>query len=165
MTPPSKNKTCKQSPNRILLRCFSYLRPHWKLSVGAYVMMYTQDLEQAGEMPPVIGRVKMENVNFRYRAELPEVLHAVSLTIEAGQTVALVGLTGAGKTSIGNLIARFYDVTGGRVMIDDIDVRQVKQASLHRQIGLVPQDSFLFSGSIADNIRFGCPEASDDCVE
>ncbi len=69
-----------------------------------------QDQEQSGEMPPVIGRVRLENVSFRYREELPEVLHDVNLTIEAGQTVALVGSTGAGKTSIGNLIARFYDV-------------------------------------------------------
>jgi ABC-type multidrug transport system fused ATPase/permease subunit len=76
----------------------------------------------------------------------------------------LVGPTGAGKTSIGNLIARFYDVTGGKLTIDGTDVRQVTQASLHRQIGLVPQDSFLFSGTIADNIRFGCPAAPDERV-
>jgi ABC-type multidrug transport system fused ATPase/permease subunit len=115
-------------------------------------------------MPRVIGRVNLENVSFRYRTELPEILHDVNLSIEPGQTVALVGPTGAGKTSIGNLIARFYDVSGGRVTIDGIDIRGVKQSSLHRQIGLVPQDSFLFSGSIADNIRFGCPEASDERV-
>jgi ABC-type multidrug transport system fused ATPase/permease subunit len=121
-----------------------------------------QDQERAGVMPPVIGRVKFENVNFRYRAELPEVLHDVNLTIEPGQTIALVGPTGAGKTSIGNLIARFYDVSGGCVTIDGIDVRQVTQASLHQQIGLVPQDSFLFSGTIAENIRFGYPDASDE---
>ena len=123
-----------------------------------------QDQEQAGVMPPVTGRVILENVSFRYREELPEVLQDVNLTIEAGQTVALVGSTGAGKTSICNLVARFYDVRSGRVTIDGIDVRQVTQASLHRQIGLVPQDSFLFSGSIADNIRFGCPEAADESV-
>lgn len=123
-----------------------------------------QDHEHAALMPPVVGRVKLEHVSFRYRTELPEVLHDVCLSIDAGQTVALVGPTGAGKTSIGNLIARFYDVTGGRVTIDGIDVREVMQASLHRQIGLVPQDSFLFSGTIADNIRFGCPEASDESV-
>jgi ABC-type multidrug transport system fused ATPase/permease subunit len=76
-----------------------------------------------------------------------------------------VGPTGAGKTSIGNLIARFYDVSAGRVCIDGIDVRMVTQASLHRQIGLVPQDSFLFSGTIAENIRFGCPQASAEDVE
>jgi ABC-type multidrug transport system fused ATPase/permease subunit len=79
--------------------------------------------------------------------------------------VALVGPTGAGKTSIANLIARFYDVTEGAVLIDGIDVRQVSQRSLRRQMGLVPQDPFLFSGTIADNIRFGCPDARDSAVE
>lgn len=124
-----------------------------------------QDRPDAQVMPPVTGRVTLENVTFRYRPDLPEVLHQVNLAIEAGQTVALVGPTGAGKTSIGNLIARFYEVSGGAVCIDGMDVRDVTQRSLHRQIGLVPQDSFLFSGTIADNIRFGCPEASDAQVE
>jgi ABC-type multidrug transport system fused ATPase/permease subunit len=117
------------------------------------------------EMPPIIGQVKFEHVSFRYRPELPEVLHDVCLEIQPGQTVALVGPTGAGKTSISNLIARFYDPTAGVVLIDGIDVSTVKQRQLHRQIGLVPQDSFLFSGTIADNIRFGCPEATDEEVE
>jgi ABC-type multidrug transport system fused ATPase/permease subunit len=93
------------------------------------------------------------------------VLHGVDLTIDPGQTVALVGATGAGKTSIGNLIARFYDVSEGAVCIDGIDVRTVTQRSLHPQVGYVPQDSFLFSGTIADNIRFGNPQASDEDVE
>ncbi len=113
----------------------------------------------------VAGRVIFEQVSFRYRPDLPEVLHDVNLEIEPGQMVAVVGPTGAGKTSIGNLLARFYDVTEGAVLIDGIDVRTVKQAQLHRQIGLVPQDSFLFSGSIADNIRFGRPEATEEEVE
>ena len=124
-----------------------------------------QDQPGAVEMPPVTGRVELDHVTFRYRPELPEVLHDVSLMIEPGQTVALVGPTGAGKTSISNLIGRFYDVSDGQVRIDGIDVRTVTQQSLHRQIGLVPQDSFLFSGTIADNIRFGCPEATDEQVE
>jgi len=115
--------------------------------------------------PVIKGHVNLEHISFRYRPELPEVLHDISLTIEPGQTMALVGPTGAGKTSIGNLIARFYDVSEGAVYIDGIDVRTVTQRSLHQQIGLVPQDSFLFSGSIADNIRFGRPEASDQEVE
>ena len=123
------------------------------------------DRPEAVELPVIVGQVKFEHVSFRYRPELPEVLHDICLEIQAGQTVALVGPTGAGKTSIGNLIARFYDVTEGAVLIDGIDVRTVKQRELHRQIGLVPQDSFLFSGSIADNIRFGRPEASDEEVE
>ena len=92
-------------------------------------------------------------------------LHDVNLCIEPGQTVALVGPTGAGKTSIANLVARLYDVTEGAVLIDGIDVRTVSQASLRRQFGLVPQDAFLFSGTVADNIRFGRPEASDEEVE
>jgi len=124
-----------------------------------------QDLPDAGELPPVVGRIELKKVSFAYRPGLPEVLHNVDLVIEPGQTVALVGPTGAGKTSISNLIARFYDVSSGAVCIDGIDVRSVTQASLHRQIGLVPQDSFLFSGSIADNIRFGSPHASDEEVQ
>lgn len=119
----------------------------------------------AVEMPCIVGQIKFEHVSFRYQPELPDVLHDICLEIQPGQTVALVGPTGAGKTSISNLIARFYDVTQGAVRIDGIDVRSVQQRLLHRQIGLVPQDSFLFSGTIADNIRFGRPEATDEEVE
>ena len=124
-----------------------------------------QDQPGAGELPAMRGEISLEHVCFQYRPDLPEVLHDLCLTIPAGQTVALVGPTGAGKTSIGNLIARFYEVSSGAVCIDGVDVRTVSQASLHRQIGLVPQDSFLFSGSIADNIRFGDPAASQERVE
>jgi ATP-binding cassette, subfamily B, multidrug efflux pump len=124
-----------------------------------------EDQPGAADLPLVAGRVTLEQVSFRYRPELPEVLHEVDLSIDAGQTVALVGPTGAGKTSIGNLIARFYDVSDGAVRIDGIDVRSVTQRSLHPQVGYVPQDSFLFSGTIADNIRFGRPQATDEEVE
>lgn len=124
-----------------------------------------QDRPGAVVLPHVQGKVTLEHVTFRYRPDLPDVLHDVCLSIAPGQTVALVGPTGAGKTSIGKLIARFYDVTGGAVRIDGIDVCDVTQHSLHSQIGLVPQDSFLFSGTIADNIRFGKPQASDEAVE
>ncbi len=123
------------------------------------------DLPDAVEMPAIRGKVEMDQVSFKYRPNLPEVLHHVSLTIEPGQTIALVGPTGAGKTSISNLIARFYDVSEGSVKIDGIDVRNVTQSSLHRQIGLVPQDSFLFSGTISENIRFGLPDASNSQIE
>lgn len=109
--------------------------------------------------------ITFEGVNFRYRPGLPEVLHDLNLTIRPGQTVALVGPTGAGKSSIANLIARFYEIEKGAVRVDGVDVRDVTQASLHRQIGLVPQDAFLFSETIADNIRFGRPGASDEEVE
>ena len=123
------------------------------------------DQPGAADVSSIAGRVTFEHVSFRYRPDLPEVLHDICLDIQPGQTVALVGPTGAGKTSIGNLLARFYDATEGAVLIDGIDVRTVKQRQLHRQIGLVPQDSFLFSGSIVDNIRFGCPDATDEEVE
>lgn len=120
------------------------------------------DLPDAREMPPIRGDIALEHVSFRYREDTPEVLHDVSLSIPAGKTLALVGPTGAGKTSIANLIARFYDVTSGVVRIDGIDVRTVTQRSLRAQTGLVPQDPFLFSGTIADNIRFAKNDASDE---
>jgi ABC-type multidrug transport system fused ATPase/permease subunit len=122
------------------------------------------DQPGASEMPPIEGQVELRDVSFSYRGD-ELVLRDVNLTVEPGQTVALVGLTGAGKTSIANLIARFYDVTEGAVRIDGIDVRQVTQRSLRKQMGLVPQDPFLFSGTIADNIRFGRPDALDSVVE
>jgi ATP-binding cassette subfamily B multidrug efflux pump len=122
------------------------------------------DRPEAIEMLPIAGRVELRQVNFSYD-EKTAVLHDVDVLIEPGQTVALVGPTGAGKTSIANLVARFYDVTSGAVLIDGIDVRDVSQRSLRSQMGLVPQDPFLFSGSIADNIGFGRPEASPEEIE
>jgi ABC-type multidrug transport system fused ATPase/permease subunit len=123
-----------------------------------------EDRPDAAVMPPIRGRVELRDVRLAYR-ETEEVLHGVNLAIEAGQTVALVGPTGAGKTSIASLVARFYDVSGGAVLIDGIDVRDVTQQSLRRQMGLVPQDPFLFPGSVGDNIRFGCPTVGDIEVE
>ncbi len=122
------------------------------------------DQSDAVEMPPIAGRVELRHVSFSYQGDA-RVLHDVNLVIEPGQMVALVGPTGAGKTSIANLIARLYDVTDGAVLIDGIDVRRVKQHSLRRQTGLVPQEPFLFSGAIADNIRFGRPDASQSAIE
>ncbi len=123
------------------------------------------DQPGAVDMPPIEGQVELDHVFFRYRANTPEVLHDIHFTIRPGETAALVGPTGAGKTSIANLVARFYDASAGAVRIDGLDIRQVTQVSLHRQVSLVPQDPFLFSRSIAENIRFGCPEASDAQVE
>lgn len=120
-----------------------------------------QDRPGAREMPPIEGHVTLRGVSFSYRGDV-RVLHDIDLEIEPGQTVALVGPTGAGKTSIANIVARLYDVTSGAVLIDGIDVRDVTQRSLRRQMGLVPQDPFLFAGTIADNIRFGHPYASGD---
>lgn len=121
------------------------------------------DAEDAHDLPPIEGRVELSDVHFAYQDDV-EVLHDVNLSIPAGYTVALVGPTGAGKTSIANLVARFYDVTEGAILVDDVDIRTVTQGSLRRQMGLVPQDPFLFAGTIADNIRFGRPEATDDAV-
>ncbi|MCJ7548682.1 MAG: ABC transporter ATP-binding protein/permease [Anaerolineae bacterium] len=122
------------------------------------------DRAGARSMPLIEGRVELHDVTFAYRGD-EVVLRDVNLKIARGQTVALVGPTGAGKTSISNLIARFYDVSEGAVLIDGIDVRDVAQRSLRRQMGIVPQDPFLFSGTITDNIRFGDPDASDEDVE
>ena len=119
------------------------------------------DRPGAVELGSIAGRIEFAGVKFRYTEEV-EILHDVSLVIEPGETVALVGPTGAGKTSIANLVARFYDVDDGCVLIDGQDVRHITRESLHRQMGLVPQDPFLFSGTIADNIRFGRPNAADE---
>jgi len=118
---------------------------------------------QAGIMPAIQGKVEFQNVSASYDADQP-VLEGVSFTAEPGQTIAIVGPTGAGKTTIINLIPRFYDVTGGAVLVDGLDVRSVTAESLRKQIGIVLQDTFLFSTTVMENIRFGRPEASDEEV-
>lgn len=122
-----------------------------------------QDQADAPPMPPIRGRVELVNVSAAYKPDEP-VLKNVNLTVEPGQTIAIVGPTGAGKTTIINLLPRFYDVTGGAVLIDGIDVRDVSAASLRQQIGVVLQDTFLFSDTVMENIRFGRPSASDEEV-
>jgi ATP-binding cassette subfamily B multidrug efflux pump len=123
-----------------------------------------QDAPNAIEMSPIRGEVRFESVSFGY-TEHQRVLRDVSLVAEPGQMVALVGPTGAGKSTIINLILRFYDVTEGAVKIDGIDVRRVTQGSLRRQIGIVLQDNLLFSGTVAENIAFGVPNASQAEIE
>ncbi len=121
------------------------------------------DRDDATVMPPIKGRIQLKDVSFGYRENLP-VLREINLDFPPGTMVALVGPTGAGKTSIANLIARFYDASKGALLIDGIDIRQVQQRSMRSQMGLVSQDPFIFSGTIAENIRFGRPDATDDEV-
>jgi ATP-binding cassette, subfamily B, multidrug efflux pump len=122
------------------------------------------DSPGAAAMPRIEGRVAFEGVHFAYDPMHP-VLHGVDFAAEPGQTIALVGPTGAGKTTMVNLVARFYDVMGGRVTIDGMDVRDMTIASLRSQLGVVLQKSFLFSGTVADNIRYGRLDATDEDVE
>ena len=121
------------------------------------------DKPSAVEMPPIAGRVELRDVHMSYNDGEP-VLRGVSLEAQPGQTIALVGATGAGKTTVINLLPRFYDVTAGAVLIDGHDVRDVTRASLRRQIGLVLQDTFLFSDTVLNNIRYGRMDASDEEV-
>ncbi len=120
------------------------------------------DSPSAGELPPISGRVEFDDVTFAYDGA--DVLRDVSFTVEPGQRVALVGPTGAGKTTTINLLARFYDADTGEVRVDGHPIRSVTQQSLRRQLGIVPQDSYLFSGSIYQNIVFGRPDASEQEV-
>jgi ATP-binding cassette subfamily B protein len=121
------------------------------------------DGPDAIELPRVRGEIRFEDVTFSYGGDAPA-LDDVSLTVPPGQTLALVGETGAGKSTLAKLVARFYDPDEGRVLIDGHDLREVTEHSLRSQLGIVPQESFLFSGTIRDNIAFGRPDATDDEV-
>jgi ATP-binding cassette subfamily B protein len=115
------------------------------------------------EIPPIRGRIRFDHVSFGYDPDIP-VLSDVDLTIEPGETVAFVGATGAGKSTMAKLVTRFYDPTEGRVLIDGHDLRLVTMKSLRSQLGVVPQEPFLFAGTIRDNISFARPDAPDDAV-
>ena len=124
-----------------------------------------RDADDAVELPRVRGEVRFEHVDFSYGGTGAQALRDVSLTVPPGQTVALVGATGAGKSTLAKLVARFHDPDSGRVLIDGHDLRGVTEHSLRSQLGVVPQEGFLFSGTVADNIGFGRPGAGQDEIE
>ena len=123
-----------------------------------------RDEENARAMPPITGAVRFDNISFHYSDDPALVLDQINLDVKAGETVALVGETGAGKTTIVKLLARFHDPTDGCLLVDGIDLRTVTQASLRAQMGMVLQDPFLFNGTVKKNILFGRLNASDDEV-
>jgi ABC-type multidrug transport system fused ATPase/permease subunit len=122
------------------------------------------DRPGAIDLPVLRGEIRFEDVTFGYGDDAPALSH-VTLEVPPGQTVALVGATGAGKSTLAKLVARFYDPTGGRLLMDGHDLRDVTERSLRTQLGVVPQESYLFSGSIRDNVAFGRPDATDAEVE
>jgi ATP-binding cassette, subfamily B, multidrug efflux pump len=122
-----------------------------------------QNTESAVEMPPIKGRVEFKEVDFSYEPK-HKILRGISFTAEPGECIALVGSTGCGKSTIVNLISRFYDIDSGEIIIDGIDISKVTLESLRRQMGIMLQDSFIFSGTIMDNIRYGKLDATDEEV-
>jgi ATP-binding cassette subfamily B protein len=125
-----------------------------------------QDSPEALTLPETAhGRLVFDKVSFHYNGNSAEsVLEGVNLVVEPGQTVAFLGSTGAGKSTLVNLVPRFYDIASGRILLDGLDIRRLKQDSLLAQIGIVPQETVLFSGTVRDNIRYGVPAASDEEV-
>jgi ABC-type multidrug transport system fused ATPase/permease subunit len=122
------------------------------------------DRPGAVDLPEGDGRVRFQSVSFGYDERRP-VLEGIDLELQPGRTVALIGHTGSGKTTLASLVPRFYDVTSGRITIDGLDVRDAKLTSLRREIGIVAQDPFLFSATVRENIAFGRPDATDEKVE
>lgn len=154
------------------IAAFSGLYTQFQSALGATERLFElldttpdiTDAPQAYPLPEIVGQVTFDHVSFDYGEAIP-VLRDVSLDVRPGQVIALVGPSGAGKTTLVNLIPRFYDVTAGRILIDNHDLGQVTNLSLRRQIGIVPQESILFSDTICENIRYGQLEASQAKIE
>jgi len=123
-----------------------------------------KDVPGATDLPDGPGAIRFEGLSFGYAADRP-VLHEIDLELAAGKTVALIGHTGSGKTTLAALVPRFYDATTGRVLVDGVDVREVTRRSLRREIGVISQDPFLFSASVRENIGFGVLDATDERIE
>lgn len=121
-----------------------------------------KDKKDAIDLKDVKGDILFENVSFRYNEDTPDVISNVNLEVRAGDYVALVGHSGVGKTTLCSLIPRFYEVSSGRILIDDTDIRDIKINNLRRNIGLVQQDIYLFSGTVMDNIRYGKPDSTEE---
>lgn len=155
------------SPLRNLANFYNKMVTNLSAAERVFEIMDTEpeikDREGGTDLPDVEGEVAFDHVSFAYE-DAPDqmVLNDVSFTARPGETIALVGPTGAGKTTIVNLISRFYEVTKGRVMVDGHDLRDVSIASLRKQMGVMTQDNFLFSGTIGDNIRYGKLDATDE---
>ena len=143
-----------------LLTAISYLERIFE-TIDAPVSV--KDKEGAGIMPPIHGDITFKDVHFAYDDGI-EILHGVSFSIKAGQSFAIVGPTGAGKSTIVNLISRFYNVNSGEILVDGINIEDVTIRSLRTQMGVMMQDSFIFSGTIMDNIRYGNKTATDEDV-
>ena len=123
-----------------------------------------QDAKDALSVERLKGDITFENVSFHYESNQEKVLSKVNLNVKAGEYMALVGASGVGKTTLCSLIPRFYEVTEGSIKIDGIDIRDMKQADLRSQIGIVQQDVYLFAGTVLENIRYGKPDATDEEV-
>lgn len=123
-----------------------------------------RDAEDAVSVDSVSGSVQFDNVSFKYEENQDTVLSHINLDVKAGEYLAIVGSSGGGKTTLCSLIPRFYDVDGGQILLDGLDIRRMKQADLRRQIGIVQQDVYLFAENIMENIRYGRPDATDEEV-
>jgi ATP-binding cassette subfamily B multidrug efflux pump len=156
-------------PIRDLGRRYDSLQSTMASSERIFALMDTkievEDLPKAVELPTIKGEVQFEDVYFNYSDDPALVLENINLHVHPGETIALVGETGAGKSTLIKLISRFHDPVSGRIRIDGYDLREVTQVSLRKQMGIVLQDPFLFNGSVMENIRFGRLEATDREVE